>query len=183
MPEELDELLTEQDDDSPVIKKLRNKLKEATNQDKNKAGEVEKLQTQIDNLKREKLLSDAGYGNLSDIKKRALLRELEPEEEPDVTKVASLAEELGYSASNETTNNGTKTEETNEEENVENPEVNSALDALTLVEKANRAAKTGGPNVKDFNQKVKETKTREELRALVQREGHKHGIIHEFDTV
>jgi hypothetical protein len=181
---EQDEILEDQDGDSEVIKKLRAIARQASEKDKN----ISDLQGQINELTTANLITGANLGTLNERQLKALKNEMANEEDLNSDKVKEIAKELGYVTEPPPGDESSSTQEPP-------PNVVDVLNAQSIVDTANAAAAAGGPDTKDFNEKMKEIgakvnrkeitvdQGRDQLRALIRAEGQKNRIMHEYDTV
>lgn len=137
-----------------------------------------------------KLRDEAGLGHLSDRQRRTILRDLSEEGtefSPEAAK--KIAEELGFPTappSAPTSNGqGVATNPAPVGNQQQDPPVpspaNQALDAFSNMQTAQQAAIRGN-NDPGFQAKVKATKSPEELRDLIRREGAASGLVHSWDT-
>lgn len=180
-PENDDDLTTEQEGDSDLIKKLRKELDKQSKRNREQTQKIETLTT--DNL-----IAKAGLEGLKERQLKALKREMSEEEDLTPEKVKGIADELGYTVTKSTETKGegnnesgesnqpTGEQSSNGEQEVDN---NEEITPLQLIERAHREA-TGraDPN---FSEEVKKTKTPSELDALIRSKGAAQGLVHEWD--
>lgn len=128
-------------------------------------------------------LSDLGFGHLTDRQRRTLIRDLEEEgKDLDEESVKALAEEHGYPAKppqqqQQQGQNGDGQQQQQQEEE----EPTDALTALSVMQQAARMSSSTTVDA-SFEDEMRKTKSKEELRDLIRSKGPRHGIVHEWDV-
>lgn len=163
-------------------KALRQKLEAANAKNKELAGKL--------------LIHESGLSHLNPKQIQAVLKMHDEDAEMTPESLKDVAKELGYTTE---APKGNQNEGGNEDEGQQNQQNQNGnqngnqnenedgdlvipLNNMEAIERANRAAQrtTGGES--DFTTKMNAAKSTEELEALIRSEGHKVGIVHEWDV-
>lgn len=147
--------------------------------------------------------------NLSDRQRRIVLRELaEEKKEPTAEAVKEVATDLGFKMEGSTTttattqngdggqNNGSQNQNEGDGKSGDTttnqdsagsttdlpPEVLVALEAMGHMDLVQRYSDRGPDHDLDFESKMKEAKTPEELTAIIRQDGARHGLVHSWDV-
>jgi len=152
------------------------------------------LRTKLENalsenatLKAQNMLYEAGLGHLSAKQRNAVVRDAsEDGAEVTVEVLKKSAKELGFpeapKAATETqSTNGKETGAEGETGEASNTAEQEALNSMEAIEQAQRRAV---PVIADgsFEQKMAKATSQAEVEALIRSEGHKVGIVHEWDV-
>lgn len=153
-------------------KQLREKLETALSQNADLAGRL--------------AIHDAGLSHLSEKQRRAVVRDAgEDGKEVTADTLKAAAKELGFAT--EAPKEKAEGEGGNENEGGEgvnnNGDETEVEEALTSFEAIERARRRSVPDTdpQSFENRMKATKSTAEAEALIKREGHKVGIVHEHD--
>lgn len=163
---------------------------ESGEQQKQSAGKVmrQKLEdTLADNAKltAKLMVHEAGLSHLTEKQRNAAVRDAtEDGAELTAESLKKSAKELGFPESPRQTVNGNEGEGgSNNGDNADggNDEEIEPANSMEAIEQAARRTVTV-PADGSFEQKMKAAKSTEEVEALIRTEGHKVGIVHEWDT-
>lgn len=159
-------------DDDP--KGLRAQL--AAEQEKNR-----RLTAENTGFKQADQLRDLGFGHLNQRQRTTLLRDLADEgKDLDEESVTALAKDYGWEKP--AGNGGQPDPKPNgDQQQDEVDETEGPLSAIALMQRAGRMS--GNTEVSSsFEDEMKKTGSKEELRDLIRTKGPRHGIVHEWDV-
>lgn len=140
---------------------------------------LENALTENTGLKAQLAIHEAGLSHLSEKQRRAVVRDLQDDEkEVTADNLKAAAKDLGYpeSAAKPKDEGGGE----DEEPPGRNDPAEEALNSLDAIEQARRQA-IPDTDPGSFEAKVKAAKSQDEVVALVRNEGHKVGVVHEWD--
>jgi hypothetical protein len=189
MPESVDDLLEEHEDDTDLIKRLRKHIKT--------------ISTENRDLKHSNLIHEAGISKLSPRQIKAVLKSFDDGEKIDKDTVRAAADELGFlktepppDPNKPQGNEGNGAEAHNGQQTPPNdpsnpptdppPDpVNESLTGLSQQELATVMSMRGGgarTTVEDFQRRLNEAKTAEAAQAIISQFGPSVGIMLDTDV-
>lgn len=144
---------------------------------------LEDTLTENSTLKGQLLIHESGLGHLNEKQRRAVVREAQ---EGGVELTADLlketAKDLGYDKPAEPKNEGGEGGPVNEGGSTHSTEEEvEPLNNIDAIDRATRKA-TSPVDTGSFEAKIKAAKSAEEVEAIIRTEGHKVGIVHQWDV-
>lgn len=171
------------DDTKETPKQLREKLTAANAKNKELAGKL--------------LVHESGLSHLNPKQIQAVLKMHDEDKDMTPESLKSVAEELGYNTEapkgnkNEGGDEGNNGQQNQNQDGSQNNNGNQndldddlivPLNNMEAIERANRAANRQSQGDTDFHTKLMNAKSAEEVEGLIRNEGHKVGIVHEWDV-
>lgn len=174
---------TEEPKETP--KALRQKLEAANAKNKELSGKL--------------LIHESGLSHLKPKQIQAVLKMHDEDKDMTPDSLKAVAEELGYSTevlkgnskkegdegegqpNQDGSQNGNQNNNGNQDDNLnEDGDLVIPLNNMDAIERANRRSNTTSDT--DFATKMNSAKSQAEIEALIRSEGHKVGIVHEWDV-